>query len=80
MQIFVKTLTGKTITIQCENTDTIGDAKLKIRELEWIEVGDQKLVLSGIELIDDLTFAQYNIGSQSTIHLVVKMRNGDFIQ
>ena len=76
-QIFVKSISGQTRTVEVLGTDTVRSIKQKISEKEGISADQQRLIFAGKNLEDDKQIQDYNLGKDSTIHLVLRVQGGN---
>ena len=74
IQVFVKTITGKTVTFDLDPNDSVESVKALIHDKEGVPPDQQRLVFGGKQLEDGKTLKDYDIQSESTIHLILRLR------
>lgn len=76
MQIFIKTLTGRTVSLMVEEDEVIKTVKEKLKDKDGVPVDEQRLIYGGHELKNDQTLKVYGIYRDATIHLVLRLPGG----
>lgn len=76
MQIFVKTLAGKTTTLQCNASNSVLDLKKMLAEKEGVAVNEQRLIYEGKQLDDNDTLSTRGVPNMATLHLVLRLLGG----
>lgn len=74
MQIFIKTLTGKSISLNINDRTLVSEVKKMIQDEEGIRTEEQRLIFCGKQLEDDQTMVNYNVSEGSIVHLVLRLR------
>ena len=76
MKVFVAMLSGRSITIEVDSSDTVANIKAKVQDREGVRPEDQRLLFHGKQLEDEYTLQDYQVMNSSTLHLVMRLRGG----
>jgi len=76
VEIFVKALTGKTITVNCELTDTVLSIKEKFHDIEGVPVEEIRLIFGGKQMENTETLESYGVQAEATLFVVLRLRGG----
>jgi ubiquitin len=76
MRLFIKTLTGRTIELEAESTDTVESLRQKIQDKTQVSDDQKRLICAGKVLEDGRTLEDYNIQTDATVHMVLRLRGG----
>lgn len=78
LQVHVKTFAGKTITVEVEPDESIESLKNKLQSKEGIPINQQRILFGGKQLDSKKTISDYDIQNESTMHMVLRLRGGEF--
>lgn len=76
LEVYVKTLTGKTVTLAVTSSNTVAELKEMIQDKEGIPPDQQRFVFAGKQLEDDRMISEYHVRNASTLHLILRLRGG----
>ena len=74
MRVYVKPLTGKTVPVEVDPFDSVGNFKIEIQRIQGIPPEPQRLIFAGKRLEDGKTLVDYSIKKNSTVHLILKLK------